>query len=310
MNSTTRLAAVAAFGLLISATDSAAQTCSCAGVPLLGSMELATPGDGQWFLASTYEYHDASDLVSGSSSVTDTTGRDRTTEVLMFETSRRLVGKLSFSALISTVKHDRTVGGVHDSASGLGDAIVLLKYSPMTISPFSRNAISAGVGVRLALGEDDATSSSGIVLAEDMQPSTGAFGSMVWFYAARALNEPATARLYASATYTNNDDNDRNYQFGNETTASFGASYQTQSPWGFNAELLYRKTERDKRASSTIPNTGGEWLDFVPAVQYHVNESLALRASAKIPVHRNLNDQLQFTTKYSFRLTLSYVFGN
>ena len=310
MNATTRLAAVAAFGLLFSATDSAAQTCSCAGVPLLGSMELATPGEGKWFLASTYEYHDASELVSGSSSVTDTTGRDRTTEVLMFETSRRLVGKLSFSALISTVKHDRTVGGVHDSASGLGDAIVLLKYSPMTISPFSRNAISAGVGARLALGEDDATSSSGIVLAEDLQPSTGAFGSIVWLYAARALNEPATARLYASATYTNNDDNDRNYQFGHETTASFGASYQTQSPWGFNAELLYRQTERDKRASSTIPNTGGEWLDFVPAVQYHVSESLALRASAKIPVHRNLNDQLQFTTKYSFRLTLSYVFGN
>ena len=310
MHSFRRITAVIVLGLIFAAPDATAQTCSCAGVPLLGSMELATPGEGKWFLASTYEYHDASKLVSGSSSVSDTTGRDRTTEVLMFETSRRLFGKVSFSALLSTVKHDRTVGGVHDSASGLGDAIVLLKYAPVTITPFSRNAFSLGVGARLPIGEDDATSSDGIVLAEDLQPSTGASGGILWVYAARALNEPATARLYVNATHTNNDDNDRNYQFGHETTASFGASYQTQSAWGFNAELLYRQTERDERASSAIPNTGGEWLDFIPAVQYHVNESLALRASAKIPVHRKLNDQLQFTTKYSFRLTLSYVFGN
>ncbi len=41
-----------------------------------------------------------------------------------------------------------------------------------------------------------------------------------------------------------------------------------------------------------------------------VGESLALRASAKIPLARNLNDQLQFTTKYAYSLSLSYVFGD
>ena len=46
--------------LALFTTDSAATTCTCANVPLLGTMELATPGDGKWLLASTYEYHDAS----------------------------------------------------------------------------------------------------------------------------------------------------------------------------------------------------------------------------------------------------------
>ena len=92
--------------------------------------------------------------------------------------------------------------------------------------------------------------------------------------------------------------------------ASVGASYQTQSPWGFNLELLFRHAERDQRAGVDIPNTGGEWLDLVPAVQYHINDSVALRASGKIPLSRDLNDELQFTTKYSVRLTLSWVFGN
>jgi len=211
--------------------------------------------------------------------------------------------------LLAGVRHDRTVGGEHSSASGLGDAIVMLKYSPLSISLYSRNAFSFGGGSRIPVGKDD-VSRNGVVLAEDMQPSTGAFGGILWAYVARALNESASARLYASASYVTNGENDREYQFGDEFTASAGASFQTQSPWGYNAELLYRQTSRDQRSSVTIPNTGGEWLDFIPSVQYHLNESMALRLSAKIPVSRDLNDQLQFTTKFAARLTFSYVFGN
>jgi len=40
-------------------------TCSCAGVPLLSSMEFGTPDNKSWFLSSSYEFHDISDLVSG-----------------------------------------------------------------------------------------------------------------------------------------------------------------------------------------------------------------------------------------------------
>jgi outer membrane putative beta-barrel porin/alpha-amylase len=212
-------------------------------------MELATPGEGKWFVASTYDFHDASKLVSGSSSVPNSTGRDRTSSILMLEPSRRL-----------------------------DDAMVILEYSPVTISVFSRNAFSLGLGAQLPIGEDDARSGS-IMLAEDMQPSTGAFGSIIWMYAARTLNEPATTRLYANASYTNNGENDRDYQFAHEVRASLGFRYKTQSPWGFNVEMSYRQTKRDKRASTSIPNTGGEWLEIIPAVQCNLNDSMAVRAS-------------------------------
>ena len=283
-------------------------TCSCAGVPLLGTMELASPSDGQWFLASTYEYHDVSDLVSGSSDIADLTGRDRTSQAFIIEASRGFGQRWSFSALVSGVEHERTVGGETDKASGLGDGIVMLKYSPANISLYSRNALSFGIGARVPLGEDSADR-GGVTLAEDMQPSTGAYGGILWLYAAHSLNESAGARIYGSMTYTQNGENDRSYQFGNQTTATVGASYQTQSPWGFGLDLLYRRAERDERNSVQIPNTGGNWLDVVPSVQYHLTETLALKAAAKLPVSRSLNDQLQFTTKYSFRVSLSYVFG-
>ncbi len=295
--------------LVLAAADAAATTCSCANVPLLGTMQLATPADGQWFVAGTYEFHDASELVSGSSTVPDATGRDRTSEALVLELGRGFGEKFSLSAMLATVRHDRTVGGLNDNATGLGDAIVMFKYSPLAISLYSRNALSLGIGAQLPLGKDDAAN-DGVVLAEDLQPSTGAYAGMLWVYAARALNESSSARLYANATYTNNGENDRDYRFGHAATVSLGASYQTQTPWGFNVELLYRNADRDQRAGSTIPNTGGEWLDLVPSVQYHVNDAVALRLSGKIPVARDLNDELQFTTRYSVRLTLSWVPGN
>lgn len=307
MKTTIRLTLAALLSL--SASPAAATTCSCANVPLLGAMELAAPDEGTWFLATTYEFHDVSELVSGSSTVPDETGRDRTSEALVMELSRGLGGRFSFSAMLAAVNHKRSVGGITDDVTGLGDAIVMLKYSPATISLYSRNALSFGIGARLPVGED-AASRGGIVLAEDLQPSTGAFAGIAWAYAARALNESGGARLYASATYTHNGENDRDYQFGHSTTVSLGASYQTQTPWGFNLEMLYRQAGRDRRAAADIPNTGGKWLDLVPAVQYHINDSMALRASGKIPLARDLNDQLQFTTRYAVRLTFSWVFGD
>jgi hypothetical protein len=271
-------------------------------------MQLASPQSNQWYLATTYEFHDISDLIAGSSSVPDTTGRDRTSQAFMVELSKGLTEKWSVSALLAAVDHKREVNSIGASASGLGDAIVMTKYSPKTISLYSKTSLSFGIGVRLPIGLDDARQQQ-VVLAEDMQPSVGAYGGILWGYWAHALNDSRGARIYVSASHTQNGENDRDYQFGTESTVTFGGAYQTQTPWGFNLELLYRASDRDQRNSVDIPNTGGRWLDIIPSVQYHINESLAVSATAKIPVSRNLNDSLQFTTKYAFRLSLSYVFG-
>lgn len=294
--------------LILLPLSSLAQTCSCASVPLLGSMQLASPKSKQWYLATTYEFHDISDLIAGSSSVRDTTGRDRTSQAFMVEASKGLTEKWSISALLSFVDHEREVNNISANASGLGDAIAMVKYSPKTISLYSKSSLSFGLGTRLPIGADNVRQ-QGITLAEDMQPSVGAYGGILWAYWAHALNDSKGARIYVSASHTQNGENDREYQFGAESTVTLGGAYQTQSPWGLNLELLYRTSDRDQRNSIDIPNTGGQWLDVIPSVQYHINESLALSVTAKIPLSRNLNDSLQFTTKYAFRLSLSYVFG-
>jgi hypothetical protein len=285
-----------------------AQTCSCAAVPILGSMESASPKSKQWYLGSTYQYHDTSELVAGSETIPDATGRDRTSQAVIIEISRGITEKWSASALFSAVEHNREVNNIAANASGIGDSLLMLKYAPKTISLYSATTLAFGLGVRIPIGEDNAMQGD-IVLAEDMQPSTGAFGGVAWTYWSRALTDSKATRIYASASHTRNSENDRDYQFGQETTLSFGGSHQTQTPWGFNLELFYRDADRDQRDSVEIPNTGGKWLDVIPAVQYHLTENLAMRASAQLPIARDLNDQVQFTSKYAFRLSVSYVFG-
>lgn len=294
--------------VLLPTSPSLAQTCSCAAVPILGAMESASPKNNQWYLATTYQFHDISDLVAGSDSIPDATGRDRTSQAFVVEISRGITEKWSASVLLSAVDHHREVNNFSADASGVGDSLLMVKYAPRSISLYSDTTLSFGLGARVPMGEDEARQ-GGIVLAEDMQPSTGAFGYVGWAFWSKAFTDSKSTRIYASASHTRNTENRRDYQFGHETTFSIGGSHQTQTPWGFNLELLYRQSQRDQRASVEIPNTGGKWLDVIPAVQYHLSETLALNASAKFPVARDLNDQIQFTTKYAYRLSLSYVFG-
>ena len=61
------------------------------------------------------------------------------------ETSRGFAKKWSFSALLSVAKHVRDVGGERVEASGLGDAVLMFKYSPVNISLYSKNAVSFGL---------------------------------------------------------------------------------------------------------------------------------------------------------------------
>lgn len=285
-----------------------AQTCSCAAVPILGAMGSAAPKQGQWFLATTYEYHDIGDLVQGSSAVPDATGRERSSEALIIEASRGFGARWSFSALASIVNHEREVRGDRDSASGLGDAMVMVKYSTKQISLYERSELAFGLGARLPVGRSD-VADEGVVLAEDLQPSTGAYAAVGWLRAARALNGSRNLQVYANVAHTHNGENERDYQFGHSTRVSIGGSYQTKSPWGWNLELVYRNAQRDRRNGVQIPNTGGSWLDVAPAAQYHLNESVAIRAALKVPVARDLNDQLQFTTDYAVRISIAGVFG-
>ena len=57
-------------------TNVIAASCSCAGVPLLSSMDTSSTEPGKFYFNYTAEVHEMSDLVQGSSEINDETGRE------------------------------------------------------------------------------------------------------------------------------------------------------------------------------------------------------------------------------------------
>ena len=282
-----------------------AATCSCSSVPLLGSMESVSPENQSWFFSSRYEIHDISDLYSGTDKVNDETGRERKSESLVVEVSYGFTENWSITVWIAAVKQTRKVGGSTTTGRGFGDGLVMVKYRTKAVGLFSRYGISFGIGVKIPVGDDDKTDF--VRLSEDLQPSTGAWSSVFWSQIVRSFSQAAKTQVYSALSYSANGENDRDYRFGDEFTWSLGTSYQTDRRWGFSGDIHYRKKDRDERGSATIPNTGGEWVDFIPAVQYHFTDKIAARISARIPLWRDLNDALQFTTSSAYSISVSYV---
>jgi hypothetical protein len=297
-------------GLLSVSFNSIAATCSCSGVPLLNSMSSTAASNNQWILNITYDHHEMNKLYSGSDEVNDETKRKRETDAYIIQADYGINELWSVSAMLSYVEHERTIGESNNSfssASGIGDGLVLFKYSPLRISLFSKWEYSVGFGAKIPIGIDDATQ-NGIDLSEDMQPSSGSYSYLGWGYIGYAFDQAAQQQIFISSNFSVNQENNRNYSNGNEFNISIGGSYTLKEKWALVAQLRYRTTQADERNGDEIPNTGGNWLDFLPSVQYRLNDKSAINILARIPIYRNLDGALQFTTSSAMAIGYSYAF--
>ena len=295
--------------LSICCNQVSAATCSCAGVPLLSSMEASSADSGKWYLSVTYEEHNINDLVSGSDDINDETERARESRSLLLQADYGVNESWSITGMLTYIDHRRQIGisqGSFAEAKGLGDGLILVKYTPQRINLFSSWEYSFGFGSKIPLGDDDYKINS-VSVSEDLQPSSGSYSWLAWGYVTYAFDQAARSQIFLSANTSINNENGRNYQFGNEYNFSVGTSYHLQNDWAISAQVRYRESLPDERADVTIPNTGGEWVDFMPAIQYQLNQSSGIKLAARIPLYRNLEGAIQFTTSDSISLTYSYA---
>jgi hypothetical protein len=128
------LISVLASVIAISADQlSHAQTCSCAGAPLLGSQSAGASGAGNILFGLTYEFNQITDLYSGSDQLANNTV-ERNTQSSLLEMNVGITDRLSVSGTMSFVRKENTSGlnrpggGQTTSASGIGDGIIMLRY--------------------------------------------------------------------------------------------------------------------------------------------------------------------------------------
>jgi len=294
-------------GLFFLPTIILAQACCSAGTPLLSSLELPATPAGSWQLALTYENNTLKDVVSNSEKFNDDT-RQRLTNSALLEVSYGLSRLVSVSTLFSFVQQGRKINSFGGEsllkARGIGDAAILLKYNVSPLSFANQREVVLGLGTKYPLGNSNLMSDD-ILIAEYLQPGTGAWDGILWGYFYQGFLPKTRLNLFGNSSYRITGTNKREYKFGNEFDATIGTSFRTDLFYDFSLLFRYRSTRKDQRFGDSITNTGGKWFYVIPGINLKVIKDFSVRMSLESPIYRELNG-IQLTTSYKISVSLFY----
>ncbi|HKJ33204.1 MAG TPA: hypothetical protein VKA34_15320 [Balneolales bacterium] len=302
----------------LSSENSAAQTCSCAGPPLLSSQDIASTTRGNLLTVLTFDFHNISNLYSGSEKLTNRSFH-RYTGSFLLEADYGITNKLTFIFMLSYVHKERetfhrgvnTVSNV--TTNGLGDASLILRYTLHKNRFGQQYEITAGGGVHIPTGESRQESADGIQYQADMQPGTGAWGGILWAHASKTFLPASTINAFAILTYQFNGSNDRyrnsymDYHFGNFLIGTLGLSNKFGKGFQYTAILRYRNVRHDEINGNDVATTGGRWFSVAPGINYQINNRWTARLSGQIPVYQYVNNT-QPTTRFTTSVSLFYSF--
>lgn len=303
---------------LLTAIPLSAQTCSCAGAPLLSSQTSGTSSAGNLLFGITYDYHDISSIYTGNSRLDDETVT-RTTQSVLLEANYGITDRLSISSTFSFVSKNRTTGlhtssgGTPVTTNGIGDGVFLLRYIIHPQSIWSPYHIAVGAGTKVPFGTTSLTR-NGLAMNADMQPGTGAWDGVLWSYVSTGFSAGSTHSLFISNSYRHTGSNERfsstdNYRFGNELIVNLGFFDQLVDNLSYMLTLRFRSTSSDQLNQNIMPNTGGKWLNIVPDLNYSFSENISVRLSGQIPIYQYLNGT-QPTTSFALSSSLFISFNN
>lgn len=295
-----------------------AQTCSCAGAPLLSSQGAGAYSAGNLLLGVTYEYHDISALYNKSNALTNNEV-SRVTQSTLLEAHYGISDRVSLSGTFTYVHKNRTTG-LHNpdnvtelTTGGIGDGLFLLKYVMMQQTLWNPVHIGIGAGTKAPLGSSS-LENEGIALNADMQPGTGAWDGVLWSEISVSLLPYTTANLFWQNSYRRTGTNERfgagdNYRFGNELVSTLSVADRIVERLSYMIQLRFRSTASDQRNGNNLPNTGGKWLSVAPALTFGITDRVSARLSGRMPVYQYLNGT-QPTTSWAVSGSLFFNFNS
>jgi len=286
----------------------AAQTCCSGGVPLASNLGLPAGTHGQLQLGLSYDLNRLRRLYTGSEAF-DETSRIRNTQTVLLEASYAVSDRLAIDLLLPWVHQQRIIERattVRDATTGLGDAVVLLRYQWLRPAPERAWQWSSGIGLKLANGAADRASNFGFTYNADLQPGSNAWDLIFWN---RISHQPAfrpSMTVYLTGVHRRRGRNDdylptvnpisgermaQTYRFGTETQLTLGLGDQV---FALNRlltpgiSLLYRHAAGDRTNDVITPSTGGTFLFLQPSVGVELGPSLSWQLAADLPVYTNV----------------------
>jgi len=308
---------MATIAVFLFGSQAMAQTCGCAGAPLLSSQSISSASKGNLLVGFTYEFDNIDGLFSGTEKLDNRTVR-RNTQVGMLETHYGITDRLTLSGTFTLIDKRRETGLQNPGSSnivntnGIGDGLFLLKYVLHKNTIRAQYQLAVGGGVKVPFGSFSHTN-SGLSLNADMQPGTGAWDGVFWSYLSKTFAPHTKLNLFWTNSFRLTGKSDRfsntndSYKFGNEWVSTLGAGNQLIGNFSYVLQVEYRSISTFERAGADVPNTGGKWINFKPAVSYSLTNELSFRISSELPLYRDLNGT-QSTTTYAISGSIYYNF--
>jgi len=304
--------------LVLGQSQGYSQTCCSGGVPLSGNIGFEGATRGTLQMELSYDLNFLSTLKTGSEIYEDGT-RQRITQSFLVKTGYSVNSWFAIDALFSYVLQGRRITFNDQinqvSTHGLGDAVLMAKFILLSIAE-TGSEIQLGLGPKLPLGRTDLTNNFDISLNADMQPGSGSWDLISWTYYARQSVKRPTMHVSARIVGRFNGMNreylgTQTYKFGNSMQIYLGMG--DQLGWGNtilapSLSLRYRYAGGDRVNDHELDNTGGQWINLLPALSWHINPNSILHFVPEIPLYSHVGGT-QLTPTFRMQLGYYHSFG-
>jgi len=75
-----------------------------------------------------------------------------------------------------------------------------------------------------------------------------------------------------------------------------------------SAQINARITRRDAFVGTSVPSTGGEFVNFTPGVTLAATDNLSIYTHVQVPIYQRVNE-VNLVPNYGFLLGVSYGFN-
>jgi hypothetical protein len=300
--------------LLANVEASRAQGCCTVGASSLGGFEGGVLREDALVVTINYQFNSLTRTYQERARIPDPQRRTASVSYFTLAGEYGLQPRLSLFASLPFADKSReiTVNNALSrfdemakfGASGVGDAMVLIKYqliAPRMLSPFE---LAIGGGASLPTGSFTKEHGNS-QLSIDLQPGTGAAALIAWVYAMRSIPQNGIL-LAATARYRYAGTNFDGYRFGDEYIVVLRGEYSINENFGASLQVRSRFAMQDHANRRILSATGGTYHDLMPSVGYGDGPS-RLVVFIQLPMYRNVRG-IQLSTAYLLGVEYNYTF--
>ncbi len=306
--------------LLVAIAGSAlfAQACCSGGAALSGNIGFAGSQSGSFQVDFSYDLNYLGTVIDDAGVLLDESRR-RISHSLFLKTGYSITDRIAVDALFSFNRQLRQIYYVNDldevRTQGVGDAVIIGKFLLATL-PKNGIEIQLGAGPKIPFGKHNLSDENGFPLNADLQPGSGSWDFIAWGFLLRQFNFRPSLSIYMQMVGRMNGQNKnyyagQAYQFGNSMQLIAGTGDQIMlgrvilSP---SISLKFIKYWPDRVDGFQQDNSGGEWINIIPAIGWNFSPKTALYFQTEIPVYNRV-EGIQLVPTFRSQIGIYHLFS-